>query len=189
VPWEVALSRIKFKEINMFSYDFEISEVNNDFWTFNYESKLVTDRSKETVAELLDEKRIKWSKNNYNADILIFKENTAEKTLAHLITKLKENKKKVGKKYFNLIGEPVELTPYSWYLNRRDVTLSVAPGDKYERFFFASEWKDPQIDTWHKKKNKVIYIGRPTPDRLENVKRLLDQGINMDIYIVCFHGL
>jgi hypothetical protein len=166
----------------MSNYKFEISEVNNDSWIFNYEKKLKVDRTSETIADLLEKNNIKWSVNNYSADMLLFKENLSKITPVHIAKKFLEITKKFNKKYFNVVGEPVELTPLSWAFNNKDVTLSVAPGDKFQRFYFASEWQDPQIESWKNKLDKVVYIGRPTPERIKNVQMFIDAGVDIDIY-------
>ena len=160
----------------------EISEVNDDTWTFCYQCGLKVDRTAETIADLLESQNVTWSINNYRADVLLFKERIAQYTPGHIINKLIEISKKSGRSYLNLIGEPVEYTPLGWTFNAKQMTLSVAPGNKFKRFYFSSVWADPEIESWQDRLGDVVYIGRPTPERIKRVAFFIQQGIDLDIY-------
>lgn len=160
----------------------EVSEVNDDSWIFNYEPGLKVGRTSETVADLLEEHNVSWSINHPDADVLLFKEKLSRFTPDCMASKLKESVRKRGRKYFNLIGEPVELAPLGWFFNVKHLTLSVAPGQKFKRFFFAAEWKDPEVDGWKKRTGEVVYIGRPTPERIRQVRAFIRHGVDIDIY-------
>ncbi len=81
-----------------------------------------------------------------------------------------------------LIGEPRHIAPAAYRFADRNRTLAVAPGNEFSRMYFARPWADPQAETWPKRKDKFCLIGRPWPERIEWVQKLLGLGIEIDIY-------
>lgn len=81
-----------------------------------------------------------------------------------------------------LIGEPRELAPAAYRFADPQRSLVVAPGQEFERFTFGRPWSDPQLDDWHKRLDRFVWIGRPIGHRLAIAKRLVEMGLPLDIY-------
>lgn len=159
-----------------------IAEVPSPSWELKYTFDLKIDRSNTTVRDFFEENGIFWVTDDIpEADVRIVKEMVSSTVslrpvLSH-IRKLIRVQPTV-----TLLSEPVELSRVSYRLARPDSTLAIAPGKLFERFMFASEWFDPQLDGWGDRLDRICWIARPTPERVALAASLLEHGLPLDVY-------
>ena len=75
-----------------------------------------------------------------------------------------------------IIGEPRELAPVSYLLCLPSRTLAVAPSARLQRMFYAGAWRDLQLESWQDRLDRVLWIERPFPSRVEFARRVMDAG-------------
>lgn len=138
-------------------------------WTISQNFDCPIDKTGKTVREYFKERNIHWKYDVSNADFFIYK---------HLsnVPEIPWNK------YVHIIGEPIHIKPWSYAVADTRNTLAVAPGNKFKRFFFGSTWEDPELDSWNDRLDKIIWVGAVSQERLDFAKKLLNAGIDFDIY-------
>lgn len=139
------------------------------------------DRSGMTVGEYLHEPGAVWTRSSAGkADILLFKEMTGGWTPRKWFYHFRRRCARFP--YLSLIGEAREFAgcAYRYADGRR--TLAVAPAKEFSRLFFALEWLDPQLEDWPKRMDRICWIGRPLPKRVEWARQIIEAGLPLDIY-------
>jgi hypothetical protein len=151
-------------------------------WDLRPTLPLRIDRSGVTVADYLHDLGISWTVGEpLDADIELVKEAVGPLTRQFLTERL-------GRRWLSrrpsisLIGEPREIAPAAYALAGKANTLAVAPGKSFRRLFFASEWLDPQLENWSRRLDRICWIARPTPGRIELAEMLIRAGVPLDIY-------
>jgi len=159
-----------------------IAELPSPIWDLSCTFGLAVDRSGTLVADYLRDRGVVWLfGDSPRADIRLTKEVTGPVTFPILRDTVKYNYLSAVP-HISLIGEPRELAPGAYFLARQGNTLAVAPGNDMRRLYFASEWLDPQLEGWHSRLDRVCWIARPTPERVNIARELSVAGIPLDIY-------
>jgi len=166
----------------MRSKELVISEVPAPIWELQPTFTLRIDRSSTTVAEYLEDNGIIWKFGNDNrADIRLYKEGVGGLTLNRLGREMSDRLLN-RRPFITLVGEPREFASAAYCLCNPKLTLAVAPGYNLKRLYFASEWIDPQLEEWSSRLNRVCWIARPTPERIEIARKIIESGVPLDIY-------
>ncbi len=158
-----------------------VKEMPSEIWELKPTFSLQVDRSGLTVAEYLESRGIMWLFGKGPADVLLYKGDVGPITV-HKVAR--EVQKRLFSKHpkVTLLGEPRELASAEYFFARQENTLAVAPGDNLNRLFFASLWLDPQLDGWGQRMDRLCWIGRPTPERIETALSFVERGVPLDIY-------
>jgi hypothetical protein len=161
-----------------------ISEIPSKIWNFNHYFQHPIDRTTTTVAEYLDQNKIDWIfGDDRHADFRIYKEeNLANGFLTFRRLKNEYQKRFEKIPYMNLNGEAQERSRIAYLLADPKRTFSVSPGDTYHRLYFPSTWSDPHLETWEERLDRICWIGRPLPERIQLAKEVSKRGIGLDIY-------
>jgi hypothetical protein len=161
-----------------------ISEIPSKIWNFIPYFDLPIDRSRITVSEYLLQRNIEWRfGDDPHADFRVYKEENLFNGLISFRRLRNECQKRLDSTpYMNLNGEAQEYSKIAYFLADPDRTFSIAPGNKFNRFYFPSLWSDPHIDTWGERLDRVCWIGRPLPERIRLAKKINEMGIGLDIY-------
>jgi len=161
-----------------------ISEIPSRIWNFTTYFDIPVDRSGITVSEYLKQRNIIWKFGDHpSADVRVYKEENLANGLISLRRLKNEYQKRIEKKpYINLNGEAQENSRIAYFLADPERTFSVAPGNRFKRLFFPSEWSDPHIETWDQRMDRICWIGRPLPERIRLAKKIVSMGIDIDIY-------
>jgi hypothetical protein len=161
-----------------------ISEIPSKIWNFIPYFDLQIDRSRITVSEYLLQRNIEWRfGDDPHADFRVYKEENLFNGLISFRRLRNECQKRLDSTpYMNLNGEAQEYSKIAYFLADPDRTFSIAPGNKFNRFYFPSLWSDPHIDTWGERLDRVCWIGRPLPERISLAKKINEMGIGLDIY-------
>ncbi len=161
-----------------------ISEIPSGIWNFHPYFSLPIDRSNKTVAEYLEEKNIFWRfGDEKSADLRVYKEeNIRNGLLSFRRIKNEYQKRFEDIPYINLNGEAQENSRISYLLAKPERTFSVAPGNKFRRLFFPSMWSNPNLEGWDERLDRICWIGRPLPERIQLAKKIHEMGIGLDIY-------
>jgi len=161
-----------------------ISEIPSKIWNFTSYFNLPVDRSDLTVAEYLKQRNVIWKfGDDPLADVRVYKEENLANGLLSFRRLKNEYQKRIEKKpYINLNGEAQENSRIAYFLADPERTFSVAPGNRFKRLFFPSEWSDPHIETWDQRMDRICWIGRPLPERIRFAKKIVSMGIDIDIY-------
>jgi len=159
-----------------------IAEMPSPTWSLGATFGLKADRSGISVADYLKGCDVTWQPANPgSADVRLYKPATLGRggvgCLKAILAFVRQRRPSVV-----LLGEPREVTPYDYFLASPRNTLAVAPGDTFGRLYFASEWTDPRLEDWHKREDRVCWIGRPLPARITLATRLEEAGIALDIF-------
>ncbi len=142
-----------------------------------------------TAREYLRTQDIEWhvaNKNNVRtADLLLFTGMIDRPPYPRMVLKAfiaEIMKRAQGRPFLTLIGEPRELCRISYLFSDKESTLCVAPDDKLDRILLPIEWRDPCLEGWGKRQDRICWIGRPLPDRVRAAKELVENGVDLDIY-------
>jgi len=139
-------------------------------------------RSDKDIRTYLREQGIEWLRNSLNADIYIYKQFSGN-SIGRLITNCMIAREKKKRNYIDIISEPREIAPYAYFFAKPSRTITCAPGKEFNnRFYFPSDWHEPKLEGWHKRKNKFVFIGRPIHDRIKAIKELINLGLEVDIF-------
>jgi hypothetical protein len=160
-----------------------ISEMPSGIWTFNY-SDMPINRTGITVKEYLENRDIQWVYGNHSkADFRVYKdENKGNGLFSIRRLNYEYHKRHQNVPYLNLNGEAQEHSWASYRIADTEKTYSVAPGEQFKRIYFPTDWKDPELDTWEDRSDRICWIGRPLPERLELAKQLRELRIPFDVY-------
>lgn len=160
-----------------------IFEAPGHCWPNAYYADLKIDRSETRVFEFLrDELQIEWTSNLDKASIVLRKAELSRSTANCVQAEINAKTKYQSWPQIHLIGEPRELAPVAYEWAEPSLSLAVAPGQRFGRLYFCAEWRDPELENWSRKKDRICWIGRPLPDRVALAKRLLSVGLPLDIY-------
>jgi hypothetical protein len=161
-----------------------IAEIPSGIWNFTPYFDMPVDRSSLTVADYLKQRNIIWKfGDDPSADVRVYKEENIRNGLISFRRLKNEYQKRIEKKpYINLNGEAQENSKIAYFLADPERTFSVAPGKRFKRLFFPSEWSDPHIETWDQRMDRICWIGRPLPERIRMAKKIVSMGIDIDIY-------
>ncbi len=158
-----------------------ICEIHADIWSLRPTFGLAIDRSGTTVAEYLENCGVCWSfGDDTAADIRLFKGDVGPPTVRRIVQELKRVMSRQPS--ITLIGEPRELASAAYLFASPAKSLAVAPGKKLKRLYFASEWIDPRLEGWPERLDKICWIARPTPDRIEIARKVTEAGVPLEIY-------
>jgi len=160
-----------------------ILEMPSNIWSLQPTMSCRINKTKTTVSEYLADLNIKWlfkEDNKSDIHIRIFKEETGLIYPWKFVEELKKNV--LLNPYIKLIGESREFAPAAYYFARPESALAVSPGNTFRRLFFASEWRDPKLDEWHDRMDRICWIARPTPERIKLATSLINDGIPLDIF-------
>jgi hypothetical protein len=159
-----------------------IAEMPSPIWSLQGTLNLKADRSGMTVADYLECRDVVWQLHDCeSADVRVYKPATlGQGKLGYLKACLSFLRQK--RPSIVLLGEPRELIPHDYSLASPQNTLAVAPGDAFLRLYFASEWSDPQLEDWPKRKDRVCWIGRPLSARIALAAQLEEAGVELDIF-------
>jgi hypothetical protein len=159
--------------------------------TWNVHDLLVRgiDESGERVSEYLSSQGIEWRLGDLDdirsAEALLFKGAMIYPPGPRNVTRsvhLELMKRISNKPYVTLFGEPREYCWLSYDLCDPAKAFSVAPGKRMNRIFFPSYWADPEVESWEKREDRICWIGRPMGSRIRAAKKLIEEGIELDIY-------
>lgn len=161
----------------------KIHEIPNESWTLQPLLDLPALRSPQTVREGLRERGIEWV-HRFSRDVhfSVRKESTGQWRPKTFLKHLQNQMRALRHPEMVLIGEPFEHAPLAYHLNSPKNTLSVAPGPKFERFFYCGPWMDPQLENWKKRKDRIVWVARPYPWRVELAKKLMAANVPLDVY-------
>lgn len=140
------------------------------------------DRSSKTVDEFWTELGVQFVNHPSKADLIVRKAELGLATDAFFSLERETAKRLAGHPYVLFIGEPRELAAPAYRYADPTRTLAVAPGDSFERMHFGRPWSDPQLESWNKRLDRFVWIGRPIGHRLRIAKQLVDMGLPLDIY-------
>lgn len=157
-----------------------IAEMNSDIWDLRPTFSWRADRSGSTVADFLEDRGVRWVQEGEKADVHLYKGGVGGLSISRVL--LEARKRLMGPPAVTLLGEPRELAEGEYRLASHKSSLAVAPGAEFERLFFANVWTDPQLDGWKDRLDRICWIGRPTPERIEIARRMVDRGVPLDIY-------
>ena len=151
-----------------------IAEIPSGIWNFTPYFTLPVDRSGLTVADYLKQRDVIWKfGDNPLSDVRVYKEENLRNGLVSVRRLKNEYQKRIQKKpYINLNGEAQENSRIAYFLADPERTFSIAPGKKFKRLYFPSLWSDPQCDGWEERLDRVIWIGRPLPERIRLAKKI-----------------
>lgn len=159
-----------------------VSEEMSRQWVLKTFMNRKINRSNKDVETYLREQGIEWKWNCSNADVYIYKQFSGF-SIGQLIANYKVAREKKKKNYIDIIAEPRFIAPYSYYFAEPLRTITYAPGEEYSnRFYFPSDWYEPKLEDWPKRKDKLVFIGRPMHHRIKAIKELINHGIEVDIY-------
>ncbi len=135
-----------------------------------------------TLPEYLEHRGVEFVNHLKDADIVVRK---ADRSLNHPSSLeaerlIQENLR--GIPNLVLIDEPRELAPAAYRLADPERTLAAAPGQDFNRLVLGQSWLDPQTENWNQRLDRICWIAPPTSERLVLVRRLLEIGVEVDIY-------
>lgn len=162
-----------------------IAEIPSGIWNFtSYLSQPISSPLSETVSEYLEERDIRWVFGDVpDADFRVYKDENLGNGLLSVQRLKNEYRKHFGNgPYMNINGEAQEHSRLSYALADPDKTYSVAPGTRFKRIYFPVKWRQPHIDTWKDRLDRVCIIGRPLPERIELVSQLRKLEVPFDVY-------
>jgi len=160
-----------------------IYEAPSNIWTLAPTFTSAIDRSNVTVADFLREQNVTWQREDPGAaDIRIYKPGHGRLDLRGYLRGYFRKWSGFDRSALVLLGEPREASPLEYRFARPANTLACAPGETLRRLYFGSEWLDPQLDGWHTRDDRVCWIGRPTPERVQMAGALEKMGVPLDIY-------
>ncbi len=157
-----------------------IREIATPIWDLSPSFSRRIDRFGTTVAEYLEERGVCWGDDSQKSDILLYKEMTGNCTPQRWF--YHQLRRWSHRPYISLIGEAREFAACAYRYADRHRTLAVAPGNELDRLYFALEWLDPQLDGWAKRADRICWIGRPLPERIELAGQFVEAGLPLDIY-------
>ncbi len=153
--------------------ELRLFEMPGHCWPVLFDHGPFIDRSETPVDDYLKGRGVEFVGDPLEADYLIRK--------GELTSSDERIPPQRGREIF-VIGEPRELSPACYRAAIPARALVVAPGTEFRRMYFGRPWSDPQIDDWHTRKDRFVWIGRPIPHRLAIAKQLLEWGIPLDVY-------
>lgn len=165
-----------------------IVELQNENWNIDPDLDDI-DVGGKRAREYLLEHGIEWDmasrKALKDADLLLFKGVMDYPQYPQRVARafLTEVAKRIyGKPYLTLMGEPREHCFFSYLFSDKEAALCVAPADDLDRIFLPQGWKDPHLEGWESRKDRICWIGRPMPDRVRAARALQEHGVELDIY-------
>lgn len=159
-----------------------IYEIPGVCWPTAFYPELCIDRSPTTVRSYLQDLGLHWVREADDSSVWLRKAELSQEHISSAQAEINFRTMVQDKPNLLLIGEPQSLAPQSYKMAEPDTTLAVAPADKFDRMYFCAEWKDPQLESWHKRQNRICWIGRPIADRIRLAQILIDRGYPLDIY-------
>ncbi|MBN8555632.1 MAG: tetratricopeptide repeat protein [Deltaproteobacteria bacterium] len=147
-----------------------------------YHPKKRIDRSSRTVEDFFRDENIEWSDDFENADIWIRKTELSKNNSTCLSDEKSRIENTKSRPTLLLIPEPREFAPATYSLADPKTTMAVAPGSEFKMLYDRGEWVDPQLENWKKRMDRACFIGRPTKDRIEFVKKLISMGVEIDVF-------
>jgi hypothetical protein len=158
-------------------------EAPSRLWTLEPTFTSAIDRSGVTVADFLREQNVRWQRVDPGAaQVRICKPGHGQLDLPGYVRGAIRTWFGADRSSVVLLGEPREASPLEYRFARPENTLACAPGDDLQRLYFAGVWLDPRLDGWHRREDRVCWIGRPTPARVEMARGLERSGVPFDIY-------
>jgi hypothetical protein len=163
--------------------DLCIYEAPSKLWTLAPTFTATIDRSGVTVAEFLRDSGVTWQREDpRTAHIHLCKPGHGRLGLRGYLRGCWRAWLGTDRSCVVLLGEPREASPLEYRFARPENTLACAPGENLQRLYFGAEWRDPQLDRWHAREDRVCWIGRPTPSRVETARALERLNVPLDIY-------
>jgi hypothetical protein len=161
-----------------------INEVPSGIWNFRDYMHQPINRSQTTVDEYLKEQGISWIFGNYNnPDFRVYKDENIRNGLLSIRRIQNEYQKRFGDTpYININGEAQEYSRFSYLIADPERTYSAAPGNTFKRLFFPVVWRDPELDKWESRIDRICWIGRPLPERIRLARLLRHLRVPLDIY-------
>ncbi|HBG06025.1 MAG: hypothetical protein A2075_15680 [Geobacteraceae bacterium GWC2_58_44] len=161
---------------------FTLCELPSGLWELRPTFNLKVGRTGVTVAHYLEENNVSWVfGDSRKADISLYKNDAGVLTGKRVLFEMKRRLLD-RRKYLSLISEPREIAPAAYLLEDPRHALAVAPGNKFRRMYFASEWRDPRLDGWRNRLDRICWIARPLPERVAWAREISRAGIALDIY-------
>lgn len=163
----------------MFATTLSIVELPSPDWDLSPTMTLQVDRGGQDVRSYLETRGVRWQQGAGNADVYVYKPPVGRsfRNLPQMLRWLWAARTPV----VTLIGEPPENCLAYAFASPRS-TLAVAPGRRFRPLYYASEWIDPGIEDWGKRLDEVVWIGRPTTDRVRVAQTLENAGVPLAIY-------
>jgi hypothetical protein len=160
-----------------------IYEAPSKLWTLGPTFSATIDRSGVTVADYLRERGVTWQRENpAAAHVHLCKPGHGRLGLGGYLRGYIRHGLRTDRSCVVLLGEPREASPLEYRFARPENTLACAPGEDLARLYFGAEWIDPQLDGWPAREDRVCWIGRPTPSRVETARALERMNVPLDIY-------
>lgn len=162
---------------------FRIAEFPNRNWIIQAYLDIPIRRDKTTARDYLHDLGIEYVRGFYQKADLHILPNTGR--VPHLKNKAKYLATRLlnsGKNPIHLIVEPREIAPLAYKYAPRNRTLASSPGSEFQRMFFPGYWKDPELEGWGKRLDRIVWFARPYPDRVEYARNLIARGVPLDIY-------
>jgi hypothetical protein len=158
-------------------------EAPSRLWTLAPTFTSAIDRSGVTVADFLRDRNVTWQRDApRTAQVRICKPGHGRLDLSGYVRGALRRWLGADRNSVVLLGEPREASPLEYHFARRENTLACAPGRTLERLYFGAEWLDPRLDGWPQREDRICWIGRPTPERIEMARELERSGVPLDIY-------
>ena len=158
-----------------------LSEVFSNNWNIGVTLDHKIDRSGKTVRSYLNDLNVIWQSQASEESIKIYKASAGGYGAKSMLRSILDYKHRYGEKYIYMLGEPREYCA-DYLLASKSNTLAVAPGRKFRRLYFATEWYDPKLDNWNKRFDKFCWIGKPTEERIKIAREIGRLGIELDIF-------
>lgn len=160
----------------------KLCELNGVCWPNAYYPDLTIDRSGLSVREYLTSLGIEWTRDPKGCDVLVRKAELTEYTLQSIDAEQRFQAGLNGQSWIYLIGEPRELAPLAYMFAPPAASLAVAPGHEFKRMQFCAEWKDPELEGWKSRADRICWIGRPIHDRIKAANEMIARGLPLDIF-------
>ncbi len=159
-----------------------ISELSSSEWEFKHFIDRRVGRGQMLVRDYLAERGVEWKFSAEDADYFVYKQVSGNWLrpwgAVNLVAELRKKRNSI-----TVIGEPRAIAPSAYRFARRERALVCAPGDDFpHRLYFPSDWYDPKLESWSARRHEVVFVGRPTDDRVRIVAELEAVGVPVVVY-------
>lgn len=162
---------------------FVVSEIPNREWSIEHTLVHPIDTAGRTAGDWLRSIGVDYKMGDVpGADLYVEKESFEKVRMRTLAKRAYLLVRRSLRPTVVIIGEPYEYSKLAyWFCSPRN-TLAVAPGHRFERLYYATDRPDATLDGWDQRLDRIVWVARPYPWRLEFARKALAAGIPLDVY-------
>lgn len=162
---------------------FILSEIENPGWTLEHTLHYAIEADGTTAKDWLSSIGVEYH-DGYTprADLYVEKESYEMVRPRSFLRRPQLIARRMLRPTVVVIGEPYEFSKLAYWSCDPSQTLSIAPGDHFERTFYASKFPRPELKTWSARLDRICWIARPYPWRVNFVRSMIDAGIPIDVF-------